>query len=318
MNHNITATILHGSHLYGLNTESSDLDYKSIYIPTHREIILGQYKDSFSLSTGNDSTKNSRDDVDHDVYSIHKFFEMLKKSDMVAFDMIHAPSSMIVQDDVGVFSHIQKNREVFYSKDLKGYIGYIKNQSHLFKQKADRLEFLHEVLDWVNKQSLYDSLHTAICTDIVDGLVPEHKGVGVIQPNGYMLMGKLHQNGITIKQFKERVENEIRKYGKRTQKSLNNDNVDWKGITHALRACIQVNMLVDTGTMTLPLQGSHLYYLRKVKAGEVDYDSCIDVIQASVGDCLSGLEQSTLPDKIDLQKVDDLLYTIITDYHKGA
>lgn len=29
-----------GSHLYGTNTPNSDLDYKAIYLPTAREIIL--------------------------------------------------------------------------------------------------------------------------------------------------------------------------------------------------------------------------------------------------------------------------------------
>lgn len=36
-----------------------------------------------------------------------------------------------------------------------------------------------------------------------------------------------------------------------------------------------------------------------------------------VDDCLSGLEKSSLPDKIDLQKVDDLLYTVVSEYLEG-
>ena len=35
-----------GSHLYGTATESSDHDYKSVYIPSAKDILLQRVKDS--------------------------------------------------------------------------------------------------------------------------------------------------------------------------------------------------------------------------------------------------------------------------------
>lgn len=39
-----------GSHLYGTNTENSDMDFKGIYLPTAREIVLGTYKKTICSS----------------------------------------------------------------------------------------------------------------------------------------------------------------------------------------------------------------------------------------------------------------------------
>ena len=34
-----------GSHLFGTNTPESDIDYKGIYLPEPKDIILGKFKD---------------------------------------------------------------------------------------------------------------------------------------------------------------------------------------------------------------------------------------------------------------------------------
>ena len=38
----------YGSHLYGLNTENSDLDFRGVYIPTLDDIILKKDKDEIN------------------------------------------------------------------------------------------------------------------------------------------------------------------------------------------------------------------------------------------------------------------------------
>ena len=38
----------YGSHLYGLNTENSDLDFRGVYIPTLDDIILGKAQDEIN------------------------------------------------------------------------------------------------------------------------------------------------------------------------------------------------------------------------------------------------------------------------------
>ena len=53
-----------GSHLYGTNTENSDKDYKGIFLPSVKNLILGKKMDSISLTSGNNNSKNSSEDCD--------------------------------------------------------------------------------------------------------------------------------------------------------------------------------------------------------------------------------------------------------------
>ena len=38
---NVIMKTVFGSHLYGLSTPESDMDFKGVFVPTAREIILG-------------------------------------------------------------------------------------------------------------------------------------------------------------------------------------------------------------------------------------------------------------------------------------
>ena len=50
--------IMHGSHLYGTNTENSDLDYKGIYLPSKKEYFTQQVKKCIDHSTNKSNTIN--------------------------------------------------------------------------------------------------------------------------------------------------------------------------------------------------------------------------------------------------------------------
>lgn len=81
----LLAKFIHGSHLYKLNTETSDEDYKGIYLPELEDIILGNIKDTINLSTNKSNNKNSSDDIDYEVYSLHKWVKLLSKGEFVCF-----------------------------------------------------------------------------------------------------------------------------------------------------------------------------------------------------------------------------------------
>lgn len=66
-----------GSHLYGLNTDNSDKDYKGIFIPTAKEILLGTAPKVIDTSTGDKSSKNTKDDIDRHLYSLKKFIVLV-------------------------------------------------------------------------------------------------------------------------------------------------------------------------------------------------------------------------------------------------
>lgn len=48
----IIAKVLFGSKLYGADGPESDTDYKEIYVPSARDIIIGNVKNHMSRNTG--------------------------------------------------------------------------------------------------------------------------------------------------------------------------------------------------------------------------------------------------------------------------
>ena len=56
--------IQHGSHLYGTSTPESDRDYKSVFLPAGRDIILQRVPKVIDRGTGSKHLKNTKDDID--------------------------------------------------------------------------------------------------------------------------------------------------------------------------------------------------------------------------------------------------------------
>ena len=100
----------YGSHLYGLNTENSDLDFRGVYIPTLEDIILKKDKDEINteieLCEVRDSNKENptyhieepttlinswylrKVKVDVKIFSLQKFIQLCSKADTNALDLL--------------------------------------------------------------------------------------------------------------------------------------------------------------------------------------------------------------------------------------
>ena len=61
----------YGSHLYGTNTENSDLDYRGIFIPKIRDLVLKRDVDEYNTELNMNNIK-----VDVKLFSIHKFIKL--------------------------------------------------------------------------------------------------------------------------------------------------------------------------------------------------------------------------------------------------
>ena len=82
-----------GSTLYGMNSPESDIDYKGIFVPNKEDLLLGKKMKSLNFSTGNDKSKNSKEDIDVEVWSLHYFLELLQKGETSAVDLLFSMNS---------------------------------------------------------------------------------------------------------------------------------------------------------------------------------------------------------------------------------
>lgn len=297
----LLAKFIHGSHLYGLNTPDSDMDYKGVYMPSIEDYLSCSVKPSINLSTNQSNVKNSSSDVDYEVYSINKFVQMLASGEMVAFDMLFAPESMVeYYDDSGnvipsdspelrhnpVWVLRKLNTHLFVSRDMKAYLGYCKKQAAKYGIKGSRLSDLREVVETVDELFERGVLSSDRLEQYVEHLpTTEHC---YREGQMYVVLGKKHQLTTNIYEFHDRVHIAFKQYGDRAHKAEQNDGVDWKAVSHAFRAGYQLLQMYKTNRMVLPLPQEQREKVLAIKLGERDWND----VKAELEELINQVELS--------------------------
>ncbi len=256
-----------GAHLYGTATLESDVDYKGIFLPTKEEILLGRVPKSYNYSTGKDELRNTKDDIDIELYSLHYFIKLACDGQTVAMDMLHAPENMILQTST-IWDVIIKNRKKFYTKNLKSFIDYARRQASKYGIKGSRINATLQVLELLKNENPSQKMRT-----IWDRLPRiEHCYDVAPDPNGmkqYQVSGKSFQESATIEYVIPILEKFYNDYGRRAKLAAENKNIDWKAVSHALRAAYQTQEILTKNTITFPLRSAD--FLKNVKQGQLDY-----------------------------------------------
>jgi predicted nucleotidyltransferase len=193
---NIIVKMKFGSQLYGTATENSDIDYKGVFLPSKEEILLGNIPKCHNYSTGSANSKNSPDDVDVEIYSLHYFIKMACDGQTIAMDMLHAPEKMLIESS-DIWKAIVKHRDRFYTKNLNSFIDYARRQAAKYGIKGSRLNAVSQVLDLLKSENPENKLRAIwknlprmeYCTDA--GTDPS----GMRQ---YQVCGKLFQESRKI------------------------------------------------------------------------------------------------------------------------
>lgn len=310
MQQQIIVKILFGSHLYGTNTINSDMDYKGIFLPSKRDILLNRVNKSYSESTGNDQSKNTSDDVDVEFYSLHYFLKLACEGETVALDMLHAPDNTIIESS-DIWNAIVENRARFYTSNLKAFVGYARKQASKYGIKGSRLNDARQVMEYLSSFDGSKRLRD-VWEDLPSG---EHIHILPENPNGlreYEVCGRKVQESTTIEYAISVIKMFHDKYGARAKEAAKNKGIDWKAISHALRAAFQVREILLHGNITFPLPQAE--YLIKVKLGKLDYLTDVaPTLESSMDEVELLSEQSKYPKKVDRGFWDDFLIRAIED-----
>ncbi len=215
-----------GAHLYGTATPDSDLDYKGVFMPSREEVLLGRIPKSHNRSTRKDGARNSKDDVDVEVYSLHYFIKLACDGQTVALDMIHAPEGMILESSP-VWESIVENRKRFYTRNIISFIDYARRQASKYGIKGSRISAVQGVLETLKREDSSKRLR-----DIWDRLPRvEHCYDVAPDPSGmrqYQVCGKSFQESASISYVIPILEKFYSDYGQRARLAAENRNIDWK------------------------------------------------------------------------------------------
>jgi len=313
MEKNIIVKMKFGSHLYGTNTPQSDTDYKGVYLPSLREVYTGKYKEhiSYNTNTGSDE-KNSKEDIDYEVYSLHYFLELACAGKTVAIDMIHAPKEMILISSP-IWEAIQANRIKIYSKNLKAFVGYARTQAAKYGIKGSRLNQAARVIEFLSSQN--QKLRINEIWDILPEGEHISKSVDVMGVNIYQVCGKKFQGTANIGHCLPSLHKYHKEYGARAVMASNNEGIDWKAVSHALRAAFQVKEMLTTHDLIFPLKDRE--YLLQVKQGKFDFKKEVGPrLDKEIEELEILAVSSDLPEKADRLFWDDFLCDTYLDMHK--
>lgn len=293
--------MLFGSHLYGLQTENSDFDYKGIYLPTLDELLLNNYQGTYKVSTGLANKKNAAGDLDTEVISLPKFMKMAIEGETMVVDMLHG--TPITTSDI--WESIVENRTKFYSQNLKAFVGYVKRQAAKYGVKGSRVSVLRDIMELNERVPLHDiSGKPKLLSDFILHY-PINEFAKIVKhelPQGtqtfYEVCGKKYQTTLKMWVFQQQIRQAFNVYGERALLAESNEGVDWKAMSHALRAGYQAKDIYIRGDFNYPLDQTE--FLLAVKTGKLDFTREVaPELEKLVQEVDVLAEKSILPEKVD-------------------
>ena len=291
----------YGSHLYGLATPQSDIDFRSVFIPDPKDILLGRVIDIVSESKGEKHHANGPGDIDNSFFSLKVFVDLLCGGDTGAFDILHAPENKILRSS-DIISDIYHHSSKCYTSQMTGLFNHVAKKSEAYGVRGIRATALKELIDVMEKMSDLEGFKLG---DIIHRLPVDGEFLELTQDTTqragcqdfYVVLGRKFQFTISAIMFRDAINKLWVGYGDRTKKIQMAGGVDWKDLSHAFRVGYQLLDIYREGDYTFPLKQTPELML--IKAGEVNFDEYQVKLQALVAEVKDAAAKSELPKEVD-------------------
>lgn len=304
-NEDILVLMPFGSHLYGTETEASDFDFKGIFLPKREEALLGRIRRRItSRPEKAEGTKNAPGDVEWELLSLHEFLKMALEGQTMALDMLHASPKMPLLSSLD-WSVLRRERRRFYTKNLKAFVGYARRQAAKYGVKGSRLHTAKKMVEFLRAQG---DLPVATVLDplLASGLPHVHATDDPAAP--IEILGKRLTALAKCSHYLVSFEKYLDSYGARAVAAEKSEGVDWKAMSHALRAAWEVRAILVDGEFSLPLPWAEAGYLLGVKAGIYYFRDVQEELEYRIAEIEALASYSTLPERADGAWADHFLY----------
>ena len=311
---NVLMKTVHGSHLYGLETPNSDVDYKGIFLPELNDLLLEKSPKQMSRTTGDNFSKNGADDVDESLYSLRYFIDLACQGETICIDMLHVSPDMCLESSPE-WEFIYNHRYRFYTSTMKAFLGYARKQAAKYGVKGSRMGALEEVVNclpsfvqhrWPGKPKL----------DVISNTLPVNDHCYFTSDTlrndtvqfFYVVLGSKYQLSMPLEDFIHAIKLKWDSYGERARAAKNNEGVDWKAMSHALRAGYQLKEIFTKGDLKFPFEGYTRSYLMDVKQGKLDFTTNVQLELEKVIEEVEDLAKKVnFPEKVDRKFWDNFL-----------
>jgi predicted nucleotidyltransferase len=313
-----------GSYLYGTNTPESDLDFKGIYLPDARQIVLGRSSKNISTSRPKQTfEKNTKDDVDREIFSLKEYLKLLCEGQTVALDMLFSPESFHVfkGERYDLFQKIIENKDKLLCKNVAAFYHYALRQAAKYGLKGSRVRATKDAIDFfsqfdVNAKLIEfkDQLDKFVARNdehilYVEILGPQQKLVPHLQ-----VCQRKFPFTVIVKEVVRALNKIYDAYGQRALLAEKNEGVDQKACSHAVRVNLEAKELLLTGHITFPCPERQL--LLDIKTGKMPYKEVEKLIENGLHELEEAQKVSTLRAEPDLQWAEDFVYDVYSDIVK--
>ena len=317
----------YGSKLYGTNNENSDIDIKGLYLIDIKDLILQSKCSTLSYSSGDNTSKNSSDDTDVQLWSLHYWLHLLTKGDTNAIDLLF---SIYSNSNEEYKNNMKEILLEFYDNPLDlidihnntAYISYSYSQCMKYNWKGSKVEMIKKLLDYFESKYSEETKYTKL-DNYIDEVVSKFNNRELVFQNFIndgkerclWIIGKGYGGSITLQETIERLKYKYQDFGNRAKMASKNNGIDWKGVSHSLRVLYEVIELADTKFLKFPLKEAKL--LKEVKEGKLNY---IKDVEPLLNNLLEEAKTKivTIPINNNMKKNHDkILYTYYLQYLKA-
>lgn len=274
-NLNILDKVLYGSRLYGTDTETSDFDYKAIYIPSIDNMLLGKKFSKFRERYAADGTPidnftammDSGEETEY--IPLQVLIADFTKGQTYATELMFA---LIANPEYHLHDMAKDVVSKFKHNDVISMVSFAKKQTMDYISRARRAADVDEVLTILADHMTMATLHSKLET--IYDKIPEKFHIVMekdVKPyRGIYIAGRQYSERTSISDIYNSLTIIQKEYGTRVKNAILTGSVDWPSMSSAIRCYEEALELFDTGVITFPRKNSE--YLRDVKQGKIPFD----------------------------------------------
>lgn len=327
MENKIIFKTISGSHLYGTNTETSDIDYLGVFIPNEKYILGLEDIDEIddSIVDKNENGKNTNKAIDTKYFSIYKFVKLSLSNNPTIIELLfpNEKSTLILTDE---FKELISIREKFLCKNIiKKFIGYANSQKHKMMIKGDKF---FEMIEMVSILKKYDPKKYVVELKTDDNFLKHTEKIRnkifnecqTDKKRGYVF--GFHDQFLTIGDINIPVNNSIKQAIERLNKRLNAASnrsdlilkygMDTKFASHLIRLLLECKEIIKTKNIVFPLTYRGL--LVDIKNGKYNIYQILDMANSLEQEIEEENLKSDFPDKPDFDYINNTVIKIIKNY----
>jgi hypothetical protein len=298
-----------GSYLYGTNLETSDHDYKAVYIPTLKSILTGKVKKTLSLTTGGDG-KNTSEDIDIEVFSLDQYLRLLSQGQTNALEMLFIKNALITSN---IWKDLCKDGYKFANMNAGAFVGYCKAQAYRYGNKGNRLSTIEKVLEVCQTLDQDEHIYryeyhwTALIKDLPNIqkiMIEIRRGHPDLKP-ALDICGRKFAFSDRVKSMTDSLIKLKDTYGSRSKSAKADGGVDYKALMHAVRIIDEAIELAIYGELDFPRSGADLY--KDIRQKKIPFDEISNLIESKM-ETFDQIKKSEV--KPDLEAIDQFVFDV--------